>query len=92
MDLQLVWYPRELNTEADALTNADFTDFAASNRVPADGALDRLVIMNSILSKGQGFEDARLAAKAASSATLSLKRRASVTGVSRSAPQGLRKR
>ena len=91
LGLQLVWYPRELDSEADALTNSDFSCFTASNRVPADGVLGRLKILNSILIKGQGFEDALLATKAAASPS-SAKRRASEKGVGQSAPQSLRKR
>ena len=36
LDLQLRWVPRELNTEADALSNLRFTGFSASNRIEAD--------------------------------------------------------
>ena len=33
-DLQLSWRPREMNTEADALTNSDFRLFDPSLRIP----------------------------------------------------------
>jgi len=34
--LDLGWAPREWNSEADALTNGDFSGFAANHRVPID--------------------------------------------------------
>ena len=36
LHLDLDWVPRDQNTEADALTNGDYSGFAPANRVPLD--------------------------------------------------------
>ena len=55
--LALRWRPRELNTEADALTNGDFSLFSDNLRVPASMAAVPWVLLPDLLEKGQAFLD-----------------------------------
>ena len=81
-----MWYPRDENCEADALTNSKFEGFDDSKRVPADKVLSELTILNEILILGRGFEKARANARRTSSAP-PVKRGRTSSGVGRSAPQ-----
>ncbi len=61
--LELSWAPRELNTEADALSNGVTSGFDDSLRIEVNLGTTPWIILNRILDAGQEFEKMRLAAK-----------------------------
>ena len=67
-DLDLVWVPRDQNLEADAITNADFSAFAAENEIKID--IDNLgfKVLDDLLDLGDEFYLKREAAKEAEAA------------------------
>ena len=65
--LSVQWAPRDLNEEADALTNLDFKGFTPKLRIPVDLAKVEYHGLREFLQKGKGFyaevASARQAAK-----------------------------
>ena len=56
--LDLEWTPREANTEADAITNADYSLFDPSLRIDVDWSKFPKKVMEDVLAAGLGFEKA----------------------------------
>ena len=50
--LAMDWAPRELNEEADRLSNLDFTGFNVANRVPIDLPSTKWIVLEKMLSLG----------------------------------------
>ena len=53
--LNLEWAPRELNKEADALTNENFDGFDSSLRIPVCWDSLPVGVMRDVLAEGEGF-------------------------------------
>ncbi len=63
MRLEMQWSPRDLNSEADALTNGDYTGFNPEHRIAVDlGAIPWLVL-NRLMAHALDFEESRQRAK-----------------------------
>ena len=50
--LRLLWSPRDQNQEADALTNSDFHQFSAANRIHLDPASMKWFVLEEMLEAG----------------------------------------
>eukprot|EP00974_Lingulodinium_polyedra_P004556 428246-Lingulodinium_polyedra.AAC.1 len=55
MDLSLTWVPRDVNAEADALSNFKFAGFAAENRVACDLACLPFLVLHKLLADAKDF-------------------------------------
>ena len=53
--VNLQWRPRELNTEADALTNSDFTGFDVSKRIHVDWPSLPIELLRSLVAHSSSF-------------------------------------
>ena len=53
--LMLQWAPRTVNTEADALTNADFAGFAPELRRRLDFGKHKWMVLDSLMEQGRNF-------------------------------------
>eukprot|EP00435_Cladocopium_sp_Y103_P067626 s1270_g30.t1 len=63
MALNLKWRPREENTEADSLTNEDFSSFDLNKRINICLKDVDLAILNDLVEVWSEFEDSKLKAK-----------------------------
>ena len=52
MVLNLEWVSRDLNEEADALSNMSFDGFSPDHRIPVDLSQLKFVVLNSMLDEG----------------------------------------
>jgi hypothetical protein len=57
--LELGWAPRTENEEADALSNEDFSKFAAQHRVPVDLTTMKWLYLDRLMKAGVEFDQAR---------------------------------
>ena len=55
MDLRLAWAPRELNQEADALSNFKFVGFSSEKRCPVDLPSLSFVVLGKMAGKARIF-------------------------------------
>lgn len=53
--LDLSWVARDQNTEADSLTNSDFSGFTEANRLPVIWADLPLDVLDALIREGTGF-------------------------------------
>jgi hypothetical protein len=60
----LRWIPRLQNTEADALTNADYSSFSLSNRIPVSVETLNFGVLPQLLAAEEEFAQCLAAAKA----------------------------
>ena len=95
--LSVQWAPRDLNEEADALTNLDFKGFTPELRIPVDLATVQYQGLRESLRDGKGFyaevSSARQAAKSGSAGGRAARGRGgSASGRGRGKPVSLRER
>ena len=55
MDLRLAWAPRELNQEADALSNFKFVGFSSEKRCPVDLSSLSFVVLDKMAGEARSF-------------------------------------
>ena len=55
--MELLWIPRDQNSEADRLADSDFGGFTPSLRVAADLADVRFLVLHDLLEAGQAWHD-----------------------------------
>ncbi len=79
--LELAWVPRDLNSEADALSNGITDGFSEAARIPVDYGSMKWLILDRILEAGAAFEAERSARRARTATLHSAKRRAKKPGL-----------
>ncbi len=65
LQLDLDWVPRELNREADDLSNSIFDKFTPELRVPVDLSLVQRQVLGRLMKEGAEYYDATARAKKA---------------------------
>ena len=63
--MDLDWVPRELNQEADDLSNGIFDKFDPELRVPVDQGMVQLLMLDRLMKEGAEYYDATARAKRA---------------------------
>ena len=53
MDLRLDWVPKDLNTEADELSNMNFSSFSLENRIDVDLNSLNFKLLKEMLESGE---------------------------------------